>query len=282
MFGTHFYHEKTRKCVAIFGRLFNNIYVIRKNSTGGVVSQVKVPLAYAPKAKYLDRIRENPDLQQNTQVAIKLPRMSFEIISITYDTTRQLSKMTNFSTSSTTVRTRQKFNTAVPYVIGFQLNIYAKTQDDALQMVEQILPTFNPQYTLTIKPFMKEYPSFLEDIPISISGVSFTDDFENDLGSRRTIIYSLDFEMRTSFYGNIPTSKIIRKSISKVFQPRVGIIDSDRGLTGRGTLPGFDSDVRLETIEINPNPITAIGMPDSDFGFTTTIWDQDSDGGFGN
>ena len=88
--------------------------------------------------------------------------------------------------------------------------------------------------------------------------------------------------MRTSFYGNIPTSKIIRKSISKVFQPRVGIIDSDRGLTGRGKLPGFDSDVRLETIEINPNPITAIGMPDSDFGFTTTIWDQDSDGGFGN
>ncbi len=275
MFGTHFYHEKTRKCVAIFGRLFNNIYVIRKNSAGGVVSQVKVPLAYAPKAKYLDRIRENPDLQQNTQVAIKLPRMSFEIISITYDTTRQLSKMTNFSTSSTTVRTRQKFNTAVPYVLGFQLNIYAKTQDDALQMVEQILPTFNPQYTLTIKPFATEYPSFLEDIPISITGVSFTDDFENDLGSRRTIIYSLDFEMRTSFYGNIPISKIIRKSVSKVFQPRVGFLDSDRGIT-------VDSDVRLETVEINPNPLTAIGMPDSDFGFTTTIWNQDSDGGFGN
>ena len=275
MFGTHFYHEKTRKCVAIFGRLFNNIYVIRKNSAGGVVSQVKVPLAYAPKSKYLDRIRENPDLQQNTQVAIKLPRMSFEIISITYDTTRQLSKMTNFSTSSTTVKTRQKFNTAVPYIIGFQLNIYAKTQDDALQMVEQILPTFNPQYTLTIKPFAIEYPSFLEDIPISISGVSFTDDFENDLGSRRTIIYSLDFEMRTSFYGSIPSSNIIRKSISKVFQPRVGFIDSDRGIS-------VDSDVRLETVEINPNPINTIGMPDSDFGFTTTIWGQDSDGGFGN
>ena len=69
MFGTHFYHEKTRKCVAIFGRLFNNIYVLRKNSSGGVISQVKVPLAYAPKAKYLDRIRENPDLQQDTRVA---------------------------------------------------------------------------------------------------------------------------------------------------------------------------------------------------------------------
>ena len=83
--------------MAIFGRLFNNIYVIRKNSSNKVISQVKVPLSYSPKEKYLERIRENPDLRENTQVAIKLPRMSFEITSINYDTTRQLSKMNNFS-----------------------------------------------------------------------------------------------------------------------------------------------------------------------------------------
>jgi len=280
MFGTHFYHEKTRKCVAIFGRLFNNIYVIRKNSSGGVISQVKVPLSYAPKSKYLERIRENPDLQDNTRVALKLPRMSFEITSISYDTTRQLSKMTNFTTSSTAIKTRQKFNTAVPYVLGFQLNIYAKTQDDALQMVEQILPTFNPQYTLTIKPFATEYPTFLEDIPISIQGVDNNDDYENELASRRTIIYTLSFEMRTAFYGSIPTSNIIRKSITKIYQPEVGYLDSDRGITGMGKIA--DSDKRLQTIEINPNPAGIIGMPDSDFGFSTTIWNQDSDGGFGN
>ena len=280
MFGTHFYHEKTRKCVAIFGRLFNNIYVIRKNSSGGVISQVKVPLSYAPKAKYLTRIRENPDLQDNTRVALKLPRMSFEITSISYDTTRQLSKMTNFTTSSTAIKTRQKFNTAVPYVLGFQLNIYAKTQDDALQMVEQILPTFNPQYTLTIKPFATEYPTFLEDIPITIAGVDNNDDYENELAARRTIIYTLSFEMRTAFYGAIPTSNIIRKSITKIYQPEVGYLDSDRGITGMGKIA--DSDKRLQTIEINPNPAGIIGMPDSDFGFTTTIWGQDSDGGFGS
>ncbi len=280
MFGTHFYHEKTRKCVAIFGRLFNNIYVIRKNSSGGVISQVKVPLSYAPKSKYLERIRENPDLQDNTRVALKLPRMSFEITSISYDTTRQLSKMTNFTTSSTAIKTRQKFNTAVPYVLGFQLNIYAKTQDDALQMVEQILPTFNPQYTLTIKPFATEYPTFLEDIPITIAGVDNNDDYENELAARRTIIYTLSFEMRTAFYGAIPTSNIIRKSITKIYQPEVGYLDSDRGITGMGKIA--DSDKRLQTIEINPNPAGIIGMPDSDFGFTTTIWGQDSDGGFGS
>ena len=81
MFGTHFYHEKIKKSVAIFGRMFNNIYVIRKNSSGAVVSQVKVPLSYAPKQKYLERVREQADLNENSQVAIKLPRMSFEITS---------------------------------------------------------------------------------------------------------------------------------------------------------------------------------------------------------
>ena len=275
MFGTHFYHEKTKKCVAIFGRLFNNIYVIRKNSSGKVISQLKVPLSYAPKAKYLERIRENPDLRENTQVAIKLPRMSFEITSINYDTTRQLSKMNNFTAISPVITKRQKFNTAVPYVIGFQLNAYAKSQDDALQIVEQILPTFNPQYTLTIKPFMTEFPNFKEDIPISIAGVGFTDDYEGDLGSRRTIIYTLDFEMRTNFYGSVPTQSVIRKSVAKVFQPRVGFVDSDRGIT-------VDSDVRLETVVVDPNPISLIGLPDSDFGFTTTIFGSDSDGGFWN
>ena len=246
MFGTHFYHEKTKKCVAIFGRLFNNIYVIRKNSSGKVISQLKVPLSYAPKAKYLERIRENPDLREDTRVAIKLPRMSFEITNIAYDTTRQLSKLNNFTNNAANNQSRKKFNTAVPYVIGFQLNAYAKNQDDALQIVEQILPTFNPQYTLTIKPFMTEHPNFLEDIPISIAGVGFADDYEVELGSRLTIIYTLDFEMRTNFYGSVPTQSVIRKSVAKVFQPRVGFVDSDRGIT-------VDSDVRLETVVVDPN-----------------------------
>ncbi len=274
MFGSHFYHEKTRKCVAIFGRMFNNIYVLRKNAAGGVISQVKVPLSYAPKAKYLERIRENPNLQDDTRVAIKLPRMSFEITSINYDTARQLSKTAHFSTTSSTNVQRQKFNVAVPYVMGFQLNIYAKTQDDALQMVEQILPYFNPQYTLTIKPFATEYPAFKEDIPITLTGVGFADEYEGELGSRRTIIYTVDFEMRTNYYGPIPTSKIIRKSVARVYTPGVGYLDSDIGLS-------VDSDIRLQTIEINPNPLATIGEADSDFGFTTTIWSQDSDGGFG-
>ena len=256
MFGTYFYHEKIRKSVSIFGRLFNNIYVIRKNSSGGVLNQLKVPLAYAPRMKYLERIRQNTDLDTDTKVAIKLPRMSFEITSFTYDNTRQLTKLSNFKAVGTNNENRQKFYSPVPYNINFQLNIYAKNQDDALQVVEQILPTFNPQYTLTIKPFPDEYPDFKEDIPIIIQGLSFSDDFEGAMESRRTIIYTLDFEMKVSFYGAIGDGEIIRKSVADLFFMEEGLADSD---------------IKAERLIVTPNPTTLIGLPDSDFGFDISI-----------
>ena len=259
MFGTYFYHEKIRKCVALFGRLFNNIYVLRTNSSGAVVSQVKVPLSYAPKRKYLDRIRENPDLSADTQVAIKLPRMSFEITNFIYDTSRQLTKTSTFNTVGTSTDNRQKFFPPVPYTINFQLNVYAKSQDDALQVVEQVLPFFNPQYTVTVKPFSTEYPTFKEDIPIIIQGVSFQDDFEGAVESRRTIVYALDFEMKVSFHGPITTSGIIRQADAALFSMGVGLNDSDGG---------------LETIRVTPDPAGTFGLADSDFGFTTTIIDS--------
>ena len=256
MFGTYFYHEKIRKSVSIFGRLFNNIYVLRKNATGGILSQLKVPLAYAPRDKYLERIRQNVDLDNDTKVAIKLPRMSFQITGISYDNQRQLTKLSNFKQFQNANDSRQKFYSPVPYNIEFELNIFAKSQDDALQMVEQILPTFNPQYTLTIKPFA-DYPDFKEDIPIIITGVNFTDDFEGQLETRRTIIYTLSFEMKVSFYGPITTGDIIRTSIGKLYL-------QDQG-------QNLDSDMLLETLTVTPDPLTTIGLPDSDFGFDTAI-----------
>lgn len=264
MFGTHFYHQKIRKCVAIFGRLFNNIYVIRTNSSGAAISQIKVPLSYAPKMKYLERIRENPNLSQDTQVAIKLPRMSFEITGFAYDLTRQLTKISNFNTVGTSVTNRQKFLAPVPYTVNFQLNVYAKSQDDALQIVEQILPFFNPQYTLTIKPFPSEFNSFKEDIPIIIQNLSFTDDFDGSLENRRTIIYTLDFEMKISFHGPITTSDIIRTSISNVFQIQAGLNDSDIQIEKLTTVADSGTATGKLLTDL-------IGLPDSDFGFDTTI-----------
>lgn len=259
MFGTHFYHEKIRKCVAIFGRMFNNIYVLRKNSSGEVVSQIKVPLSYAPRRKYLDRIRENEDLYDDTKVAIKLPRMSFEITNFSYDISRQLQKTNTFNTVGLTNTSRQKFFSPVPYNINFQLNVYAKSQDDALQVIEQIIPYFNPQYSVTIKPFAEEYPDFKEDIPIIIQSLAFQDDFEGTLESRRTITYQLDFEMKVNFYGPITNSSVIRQVDAKLLQMNMGLNDSDIG---------------LETVRVTPDPAGAIGLADSDFGFTTTIIDS--------
>ncbi|MEK9697968.1 MAG: tail sheath stabilizer and completion protein, partial [Candidatus Poseidoniales archaeon] len=177
--------------------------------------------------------------------------------SFAYDNTRQLTKLSTFKATGTTNDQRQKFYSPVPYNINFDLNIYAKNQDDALQIVEQILPTFNPQYTLTIKPFPTEYPNFKEDIPIIIQGLTFSDDFEGAMESRRTIIYTLSFEMKVSFYGAIAESDVIRTSIARLFETNAGA--------------GGDSDIKLETITVTPNPTTIIGLPDSDFGFDTTI-----------
>lgn len=248
MFNQHFYHEKIRKCVAVFGTLFNNIHVVRKNASGAAISQMKVPLSYAPKAKFLERIRETEEMT-DTKLAIKLPRMSFEIDAIYFDPTRQLPKVNNFTrlvSDDTGVRT--KFFTSVPYIINFELNILSKTNEDAVQILEQIIPFFNPAFTITMKPFA-DYPDIKEDIPISIIGLSFTDNFEGQLEDRRTIIYTIDFELRTNFYGPISDSKIIRKAI-------VDFTDQD-------------TNELLERITVEPDPISLNIIGDSDFPTTT-------------
>ena len=203
MLGSWFYHKRVRTAVSVFGSLFNNIYVLRQNSAGETISQVKVPLSYAPKRSFIERLSEMRNGEESERrVAIKLPRMSFEITSMTYDPARQLPKTNNFSTAVTgNNNKRNLFFTSVPYDISFDVNIYAKSQDDALQMVEQILPYFNPQYTVAVKPFGLTHPEIKEDVPISLQGVSFSDDFEGSVGDRRTIIYTLSFVMKIAFYG---------------------------------------------------------------------------------
>jgi hypothetical protein len=203
MLTEYFYNARVRRAVATFGALFDNINVLRKNSAGAVISQVKVPLSYAPKRDFLARI----DAMQNGEdaermIAVKLPRMSFEIVGMTYDGTRQLPKLNNckvIADNASSQTEALKLYSPVPYNINFQLSIYAKGQDDALQIVEQILPYFTPEYSVTIKP-LDGYSEFVEDSPLILDNISFTDDFEAPLEARRTIIYTLDFTMRISLY----------------------------------------------------------------------------------
>jgi len=259
MLGSHFYHERIRKSVAMFGSLFNNIYVIRKNSADKVISQVRVPLSYAPSVSFLDRIRENPDLNQDTKVSVKLPRMSFEIISFQYDSQRQLQKMNNLNKGSG--NSRNKIYSFTPYTLGFQLNVYTKTQDDALQIVEQILPFFSPQYTLTIKPF-SDFNDIKEDVPITLNGITYSDTYEGSLDQRRIIQYTLDFTMTANFYGQITETNIIRKSNIDIF--------TSTGIDSDGAFAYFSPSSR---VIVEPNPLNA--SPDSDYGFTTSIYNYE-------
>ena len=220
MFGTHFYHQRIRTAVATFGSLFNNINVVRKKNDGSILSQVKVPLAYAPRRSYLDRLNQMTlGEEAERQVALSLPRMSFEITNIAYDPTRQLPKTLKacppISNGDTTTKS---VYTPTPYLINMQLNAYADTQDDALQIVEQILPYFDPQYTVTIIP-LEEISNIKEDVPIRLDAVTFLDDFEGALENRRTIIYTLDFEMKMNLYKSINASaKIIRETDTYLFE----------------------------------------------------------------
>ena len=258
----YFYHQRIKKSVAVFGTIFNNIYVIRKNSSGNVLSQVKVPLAYAPREKYLERIRTNPDLRNDSTVALKLPRMSFEITSFQYDTTRKLPKLNSFNRDlSTSNNQRYKIYQPVPYIISFQLNIYAKNQDDALQIVEQIIPYFNPQYSVTIRP-VEEDQSIKEDVPITIQALSFSDDFDGNMENRRTIIYTLDFVMTTNFYGPMYKSDIIRKTTTNIHE----LIDQST-----------TTDPIYQRHTTTPNPEDA--SPEDDYGFTTIIEEDFSEYG---
>jgi len=257
MFGTHFYHKRVRTAVSVFGSLFNNIHVIRQNKAGGVISQIKVPLAYAQRRQFLSRIEEMEQGQDaERKVAIKLPRMSFEITNMVYDAARQLPKMNAFTSAvNNSVVNRQKLYSATPYIVSFQLNVYAKNQDDALQIVEQILPYFSPQYTVTVKPFA-DIPTLKEDVPIALGSVVMYDDFEGELQTRRTIIYSLDFDMKILLHGpvNSDGEKIIRDVRTNYF------------------LQTADSDQYLHTTVQTPEPNTV--SVDSDYGFSIEYLDE--------
>lgn len=255
MFGGHFYHERIRKSVAVFGSLFNQLYVLRDGASSASKNHIRVPLAYAPADKYKLRIKQQNDLDKDRSIALKLPRMSFEMINMTYDPARQLPK-TGSHTRAVTGNSskRHQMYHATPYNIQFQLNVFTRNMDDALQIVEQILPYFTPQYTVTVKP-LDDFADVKEDVPIVLSGVVFTDEFEGAVEDRRIITYTLDFEMKVNFYSDINNKSIIRKAINNIYEMQGNV--------------ATDSDNQSSRVSVLPNPTTA--SKDSDFGFTDII-----------
>jgi hypothetical protein len=208
MFGSHFYHATMRKSVAVFGTMFNNISVVRLDGSGGILNQIKVPLAYGPKQKFLSRIDQ--DTMGDASMAIKLPRMSFEISSLSVDSNKKENKRNTITADLSTDNTkRQTINAQVPYNIGMQLSIMTKNQDDGLQILEQILPYFQPDYTVTIKP-IDGWTNFKQDVPIILNDVSIDDQYDGDYVSRRVLTYTINFTMKMTFYSGAGSSKVIK------------------------------------------------------------------------
>lgn len=208
MFGSHFYHATMRKSVAVFGTLFNNISVVRLDGSGGILNQIKVPLAYGPKQKFLSRIDQ--DTMDDASMAIKLPRMSFEITSLSVDSNKKENKRNTITADLSTDNTkRQTINAQVPYNIGMSLSIMAKNQDDGLQILEQIVPFFQPDYTVTIRP-IDGWTNFKQDVPIILNDVSIEDSYDGDYVSRRVLTYTISFTMKMTFYSGAGSSKVIK------------------------------------------------------------------------
>jgi hypothetical protein len=247
MLGTYYYHEIIRRTVIAFGTVFNEIYIRHKDSSGDNISEMKVNLAYGPTQKFLAKLQQQPKL--NKPVAITLPRMAFEMTSIQYDATRKANITQTFKTSDGT--NLKKVYLPVPYNIGFQLNIMTKLQDDALQIVEQILPYFQPSFNLTVD--LIDSIGEKRDIPIVLDNISFTDDYEGDFSTRRVLIYTLNFTAKTYLFGPIAdsTDSIIRKV-------QVDYYNSTDVATAK----------REMRYTLTPDPIDA--NPDDDFGFNET------------
>jgi len=215
MFGGHFYHATLRKSVAVFGTLFNNISIVRKDGNGGILSQIKVPLAYGPKQKFLARLDQDTNI--DASVALKLPRMAFEITSLTQDSASKLNKLSNIVEShGSDVTKKKKIGFYTPYTIGMSLYIMAKNQDDGLQIMEQILPYFQPDYTVTIKPV--DGFDFKQDVPIVLTSADIQDDYEQDFVTRRVLIYQLDFSMKMKFYGPVNDNANIIREVNIDFE----------------------------------------------------------------
>ena len=249
MLGQQFYHETMRKVVVAFGTMFNDINLVRTNNAGEVIQTMKVPIAYGPKQKWLARLQEDPNITK--KVAVTLPRLGFEIQTISYDSTRKLNSIQKLKkvNSSAQGKTMSQQFMPVPYNMDFQMAVMAKNSDDALQIVEQILPFFQPDYTVTLND--NTAMGTTRDVPIVLTNVGYEDNYEADLITRRAIIYTLDFTAKFYLYGPVTDQKVIKT------------VQVDQYTDSKVNAPK-----REQRYSVAPNPASADA--DDDFGFNET------------
>lgn len=236
--GKVFYHGIIRSTIVAFGSLFSNIYIDRKKDdsvSGQTIQRLQVPLAYAPKEKWIVRIDSDPNLQNNTYTT--LPRLSFEITGYNYDAARKANRMNKVRCVDASQDTMKSLFTPVPYNIDIALYVLTKTQEDGLQIIEQILPTFTPDYTLMINsvPSM----NIIQDVPVILNSVAVQDDYDGDFQTRRFVTHTLNFTLKLNLYGGLSNTGVIDTVISNVGEDRQ-----------------FQQGLRIFTAEGDPGTVT--------------------------
>ena len=253
MFGEHFYHKQIRNTVIAFGTIFNNIHIKRLDSSGNPLQNIRIPLSYSPKEKFIARLDQNTDLTgSDSSVAITLPRMAFDITGYAYDPTRKLNKNQKLGVVTTNADTT-KLNTQyspVPYDVSFELNVFTATSDDGLQIIEQILPYFQPDYTVTM--IENNTMGTKRDIPFILENVDYEDSYAGSLTTSRRITYTLKFTAKIYLYGPISTSAVIKKVSADLYETTAD-----------------NSPFRSERVTVTPNPTSA--DKDDTYTYTTTL-----------
>jgi hypothetical protein len=295
MFGHQYSHGVMRKYVIMFGNLFNDIEVQRFNASDQRIQTLKVPIAYGPKEKFLVRISQDPDLDRD--VAIQLPRLGFEMSGMVYSPTRKLtSTQKNYHILPDGDTVRRQY-VPVPYDISFQLGIFVRNADDGVQILEQILPFFRPEWTSQVRviPDM----SLIMDIPTVLQGVSLEDTYEGDFDTRRAIIWTLDFLVKGWIYGPITNSGLIKRTLIDFYTPFNSPTANVSTQFAANTLikaSEIGVSQKVERIRITPglvvnstgrfattNSTASVAIDqitaNDDFGFATDFFHYDGDGG---
>jgi len=260
MFKDAQYHELIRKTIVAFGTLFNDMYIYRRSSTGKVTQKMNVPLAYGPKQKFLARIDQDSarSASDTKTTALTLPRIGFELTGLTYDPARKLNRIQKFKkVKGADSKSLSNVYMPVPYNVSFTLFTMAKNSEDALQIVEQILPMFQPDYTVSLNVM----PSLdiVRDVPIILNDVTYEDSYDGSFTDRRVLMYTLSFTAKMYLYGPVTSTSVIK-------QVQVDQYTNTNTATAK----------REQRYVVTPSPTTADA--DDDFGFNETrSFFQDAD-----
>ena len=244
------YHSITRKAIVAFGVMFNNLNIRRRDSNNNIVQTIRVPLSYAPKNKMLSRILTLPDADK-VKTEVTVPRLSFEVIAFEYDGARKINLHNQTRTVISETQSKRVYG-PTPYNLTVNLYAYAKNQDDGLQILEQIIPAFNPDFNVTVT-YVPEL-GIKHDLPIILNSITYDDQYEGQVQDHRMIIWTYTFTLKLYYYGPVETQEVIRQAIVNVF--------NNEELTSR-----------IDKYTVTTDPADAVPT-DTDFRFIETFDDS--------